>query len=204
MSEKHTNFKKITEPLSPVQPFEPLKTKEPVEPASTPEMEDPIELTETDQDVPTVADEVAVTLSEPLVTDEVVGEGNQPIVEPEALETAPDVSQQEVEETLLIETEPVKKLPAPEESNASFWTKIQSKWPRKERTKKPMKPVSEMRWVQVRMIPIWLRMLILLVLLVLAAAVGAMVGFSVIGDGTAADVFKKETWQHIFDIMNGK
>ena len=40
MTDKNKNFKKITEPLSPVKPFEPLKT--------TGEMEDPIELTETD------------------------------------------------------------------------------------------------------------------------------------------------------------
>ncbi|PID15323.1 hypothetical protein CSV63_08165 [Sporosarcina sp. P34] len=61
-----------------------------------------------------------------------------------------------------------------------------------------------MRWVQVRMIPIWLRLLLILLLVVLAAIAGTMVGFSVIGDGQAGDVFKKETWQHIFDIMNGK
>ncbi|ARF15762.1 hypothetical protein SporoS204_12355 [Sporosarcina ureae] len=81
---------------------------------------------------------------------------------------------------------------------------MKSKWSRKERSEKITKPVSEMRWVQVRLIPIWLRLLIFIVLLVLAAIAGTMVGFSVIGDGSAADVFKKETWQHIFDIMNGK
>ena len=189
MTDKPTNFKKITEPLSPVQPFEPLKTPESDEPTEIVELENPIELTE--------ADEVAVTLSEPLVIDEETGSIKDSEVVPDALEV-------DAEETHLIETEPVKKLRAPEESDATFWAKIKSKWPRKERPEKTKKPVSEMRWVQVRMIPIWLRLLILLVLLALAAAVGAMVGFSVIGDGTAGDVFKKETWQHIFDIMNGK
>lgn len=196
MTDKPIKFKKITEPLAPVKPFEPMKTPVSDEPTEIVELEDPIELTE--------VDEVAITLAEPLVTDEAVDEDMEPIVEPEALETDTDVAEEIVEETLLIETQPVKELPAPEETDATFWSKIQSKRPRKERTKKPTKPVNEMRWVQVRLIPIWLRLVILLVLLVVAAGLGAMVGFSVIGDGTAGDVFKKETWQHIFDIMNGK
>ncbi|WP_233191627.1 DNA-directed RNA polymerase subunit beta [Sporosarcina sp. P18a] len=192
------NFKKITEPLSPVKPFEPLKTAEPTE------MEDPIELTETDPVVTPEMDEVAVTLAEPPTTDGEVLEDIQPITETEALETTPDASEEVVEPTPLIETEPVEKLPAPEQTDATFWDKIASKWPRKERSKKSTKPISEMRWVQVRMIPIWLRLLLILLLIILAAIAGTMVGFSVIGDGQAGDVFKKETWQHIFDIMNGK
>ncbi|MBX8942690.1 MULTISPECIES: DNA-directed RNA polymerase subunit beta [Lysinibacillus] len=62
----------------------------------------------------------------------------------------------------------------------------------------------EVRWVQIRLIPIWLRIVIVLILVVVAAALGAMFGFSVIGEGNAMDIFKRETWQHIFDIMNGK
>jgi len=62
----------------------------------------------------------------------------------------------------------------------------------------------EVRWVQIRLIPIWLRIVIVLILVVGAAALGAMFGFSVIGEGNAMDIFKRETWQHIFDIMNGK
>lgn len=62
----------------------------------------------------------------------------------------------------------------------------------------------EVRWVQIRLIPIWLRVVLVLVLIVVAAILGTMVGYSVIGQGKAMDVFKIETWQHIFDIMNGK
>ncbi len=58
--------------------------------------------------------------------------------------------------------------------------------------------------MQIRLIPIWLRIVIVLILVVAAATLGAMVGFSVIGEGNAMDIFKKETWQHIFDIMHGK
>lgn len=62
----------------------------------------------------------------------------------------------------------------------------------------------EVRWVQIRLIPIWLRIVIVLILVVVTAALGAMFGFSVIGEGNAMDIFKREAWQHIFDIMNGK
>ncbi|WP_233194234.1 DNA-directed RNA polymerase subunit beta [Sporosarcina sp. P21c] len=192
MTDKNSNFKKITEPLSPVKPFEPLKKPT--------EIEDPIELTETDPVATTEMDKVAITPSEPLATDKEVPEDIQSTTETEPLETAPDAPEQ----TLLSETQPVKRRSASNEGDVTFWKKMTSKWPRKKRSEKVAKPVSEMRWVQVRMIPIWLRLLLILLLMVLAAIAGTMVGFSVIGDGSAGDVFKKETWQHIFDIMNGK
>ncbi|KXH83996.1 DNA-directed RNA polymerase subunit beta [Sporosarcina sp. HYO08] len=64
----------------------------------------------------------------------------------------------------------------------------------------PKKP----QWVQVRIFPIWLRIILVLVLLVGAAIVGAMIGYGIIGDGNPGDVLKKETWVHILDIINGK
>lgn len=63
---------------------------------------------------------------------------------------------------------------------------------------------QEVRWVQIRLLPIWLRVVLVLILVMVATVVGAMVGYSVIGEGKAMDVLKLETWQHIFDIMNGK
>lgn len=59
-------------------------------------------------------------------------------------------------------------------------------------------------WVQIRLFPIWLRIILVIVLIVLAAALGAMVGYGVIGDGEPKDALKWETWQHIIDIMSGK
>lgn len=59
-------------------------------------------------------------------------------------------------------------------------------------------------WVQIRLFPIWLRIILVLALVVLAAALGAMVGYGIIGDGEPRDALKWETWQHIFDIMSGK
>ncbi|MFP3355873.1 DNA-directed RNA polymerase subunit beta [Planococcus sp. SIMBA_143] len=65
------------------------------------------------------------------------------------------------------------------------------------------KPKKKTRWVQIRMFPIWLRILLVIALLVVMAALGAMIGYGVIGDGNAGDALKWETWQHIFDIMRG-
>jgi len=59
-------------------------------------------------------------------------------------------------------------------------------------------------WVQIRMFPIWLRILICIVLFAGAAAAGLMVGYGVLGDGTPSDALKWETYQHILDIKDGK
>ncbi|MCH4826859.1 MAG: DNA-directed RNA polymerase subunit beta [Planococcus sp. (in: firmicutes)] len=59
-------------------------------------------------------------------------------------------------------------------------------------------------WVQIRLFPIWLRIVIVIALIALAAVLGVMIGFGVIGDGSPADALKWETWQHILDIMGGK
>lgn len=69
----------------------------------------------------------------------------------------------------------------------------------KEQTQAPKKTM----WVQIRLFPIWLRILIVLALIVLACVLGVMVGYGVIGDGEPKDALKWETWQHILDIMSG-
>ena len=176
MTDKHPNFKKIEEPLTPIKPMDSRPTKKP-------------KLTE----------DVLASRGLP-ESAHTVQKDTEPVIEKKVQETTPDASEQQV----LLETKPLKKLPAPEQASAVLLPGPKSKLTRRERTEKPVKPVSQMRWVQVRLFPIWLRLLLLLVLLIVAAMVGAMVGFSVIGDGTAGDVFKVETWQHIFDIMNGK
>ncbi|MDV6378252.1 DNA-directed RNA polymerase subunit beta [Sporosarcina sp. GW1-11] len=136
---------------------------------------------------------------------EEVSEENTPET-PEPVEiTATD--SQEVADTT---NEPIEESDSPiEGTNATETAEPQEsvvagKKTRRWRKEKVEKTASEVKWVQVRLIPIWLRLLILLVLMASAAALGAVIGFSVIGDGSAGDVFQKETWQHIFDIMNGK
>lgn len=56
--------------------------------------------------------------------------------------------------------------------------------------------------IKLRIVPIWARILIVIILAVTAAVGGAMMGYSVIGDGKAGDIFKKSTWTHISDLVN--
>lgn len=56
---------------------------------------------------------------------------------------------------------------------------------------------------QTRYIPIWLRIVIVLVLSILACVFGLMIGYGVIGDGNAIDALKWKTYQHILDLING-
>ncbi|MGD6870865.1 DNA-directed RNA polymerase subunit beta [Sutcliffiella horikoshii] len=60
---------------------------------------------------------------------------------------------------------------------------------------------EKLKW-RIRLIPIWLRILILLAAIAIAAVAGAMVGYGVLGGGNPLDVLEKETWQHIFDLVN--
>ncbi|MBA2877140.1 hypothetical protein HNR63_000167 [Anoxybacillus kamchatkensis] len=52
-----------------------------------------------------------------------------------------------------------------------------------------------------RLIPIWLRLVIVLVLVALSGAIGAMVGYGILGDGKPFDALKPTTWQHIIDLI---
>lgn len=54
---------------------------------------------------------------------------------------------------------------------------------------------------RIRIFPIWLRIIVIIVLAFVALAGGLMFGYGVMGDGQATDVFKKETWQHIVNIV---
>ncbi|MGE7603897.1 DNA-directed RNA polymerase subunit beta [Peribacillus sp. NPDC097675] len=56
--------------------------------------------------------------------------------------------------------------------------------------------------IRVRLLPIWLRLLIIMGLIIVALVAGSLIGYSVIGGGQATDVFKKSTWTHIIDIVN--
>lgn len=56
--------------------------------------------------------------------------------------------------------------------------------------------------MRVRLIPIWLRLIILFLAMVFSLTIGAMVGYGTIGGGNAWDVLKQSTWTHIVDIIN--
>ncbi|WPK12499.1 DNA-directed RNA polymerase subunit beta [Lysinibacillus louembei] len=68
----------------------------------------------------------------------------------------------------------------------------------------PSERARRARWVQIRLIPIWLRIVLVLALLLCAAAGGVMFGYGFLGSGEPSDALKWSTWQHIFDIIEGK
>ena len=63
---------------------------------------------------------------------------------------------------------------------------------------------KQTKWVQIRLIPIWLRVLIILALLFIAVVAGLIVGYSILGDGDSSEVLEWSTWQHLIDIIKGK
>ncbi|MCG3084817.1 MULTISPECIES: DNA-directed RNA polymerase subunit beta [unclassified Anoxybacillus] len=52
-----------------------------------------------------------------------------------------------------------------------------------------------------RLVPIWLRLVIVFVLVLLSGMIGAMVGYGVLGDGNPFEALKPSTWQHIVDLI---
>jgi len=59
----------------------------------------------------------------------------------------------------------------------------------------------ETKQLKTRLIPIWLRFVLLVVIAIFALCIGAMIGYGVIGEGNLLDVFHVETWKHIRDIV---
>lgn len=52
--------------------------------------------------------------------------------------------------------------------------------------------------VEHRVIPLWIKLLILLVLMILLFIVGTMIGYGILHNPFG--VYNPETWQHIFDL----
>lgn len=80
-------------------------------------------------------------------------------------------------------------------------TREQVKGLRKEK-KNSEENASPKRQVRVRLFPIWLRIIAIVLIMVVSVLAGALVGYSVMGDGKASDTFKKETWTHIVNLIN--
>ncbi|MFT8322631.1 MAG: DNA-directed RNA polymerase subunit beta [Bacillus sp. (in: firmicutes)] len=63
---------------------------------------------------------------------------------------------------------------------------------------------STRKKIRVRLIPIWLRILLIVVLMACSVSAGTVIGYSVMGNGKASETFHKETWTHINDLINKK
>lgn|SRR5690625_504063 len=75
--------------------------------------------------------------------------------------------------------------------------------PTRRQFKKEKKHVAKGKHVKRRrrVFPIWLRIIVVIIVCAIALIIGAMIGYSVLGDGSARDVLEKSTWQHIIDIV---
>lgn len=58
--------------------------------------------------------------------------------------------------------------------------------------------------IRVRLLPIWLRVLLIVVLMGISVIAGLVVGYGVIGSGNPEDALDKSTWQHIIDLVEKK
>jgi len=72
----------------------------------------------------------------------------------------------------------------------------------REEVKKNKKTREKKKRIRVRLIPIWLRIMIVILLFAASIVLGAMFGYAVMGGGEAKDVFEKSTWTHIMDLVN--
>ena len=72
-------------------------------------------------------------------------------------------------------------------------------------TKADAEPAPEAsKRVRIRLIPIWLRLVLLLVSIFICVMAGAAVGYGMLGGGNVADVFTESTWTHIIDLVDKK
>ncbi|MFS0783818.1 DNA-directed RNA polymerase subunit beta [Bacillus sp. 1P06AnD] len=63
------------------------------------------------------------------------------------------------------------------------------------------KPEKASVKLRIRLIPIWLRIILFVAAVLAAVLIGCLVGYSVIGDGSPGEVFQKDTWTHIRDLV---
>lgn len=93
--------------------------------------------------------------------------------------------------------------PDHEQKRSALKVKKEWKFFKKKENADPQTEEKNVRWVQIRLIPIWLRVVLTVLLLVITGVVGLYIGYSVLGDGAPNELFKKETWTHITDIIQG-
>jgi ribosomal protein S12 methylthiotransferase accessory factor YcaO len=58
--------------------------------------------------------------------------------------------------------------------------------------------------IRVRLIPVWVKVAIVILLTIASMLAGTVVGYGVIGNGKPSEALQKGTWMHIVDIINKK
>lgn len=71
-------------------------------------------------------------------------------------------------------------------------------------TQKAQKAEVANKRIRIRLIPIWLRILLLVIFTGVFMVAGAAVGYGVLGSGDPGDVLKASTWTHIIDLVEKK
>lgn len=66
---------------------------------------------------------------------------------------------------------------------------------------KAEKQTETPKWIRIRLLPIWLRIILVILLTAGSLVVGVMVGYGVLGDGKPQDALEKATWTHIIDLV---
>lgn len=56
--------------------------------------------------------------------------------------------------------------------------------------------------IRVRLIPVWVKVTIVILLTVMSLLAGTVVGYGVIGNGKPSEALQKGTWTHILDMIN--
>ncbi|MBS4175442.1 DNA-directed RNA polymerase subunit beta [Bacillus sp. FJAT-49736] len=74
----------------------------------------------------------------------------------------------------------------------------------KKRKKSEERKTENREKIRIRLIPIWLRIILVLCAIVISVLSGIIVGYGVIGDGKPMDALSKSTWTHIVDLVNKK
>ncbi|SDI46394.1 DNA-directed RNA polymerase subunit beta [Natribacillus halophilus] len=54
-----------------------------------------------------------------------------------------------------------------------------------------------------RLIPMWMRLLIVLFLLIVSMTSGLVIGYSVIGEGEGLQILHWDTWQQLYQYISG-
>lgn len=67
--------------------------------------------------------------------------------------------------------------------------------------KAELKQAEKKNKIRLRLIPIWLRVIMIFALIFVSMTLGAVIGYGVLGEGKASDVFKPSTWTHIIDLV---
>ena len=90
-----------------------------------------------------------------------------------------------------------------ENNNVDYVSKKKSRVNQSQSKEKRPKRLKKIKYHR-RRFPILLRVIIVLLLLGASLAAGLAIGYGIIGDGSLMDVFQKETWQHIIDIVKSE